>query len=336
MSRVRTILTTVIPSMLAGGLLFGGAFGYAAARAGDDPWAGDDTVGGSHDPAPARTAQAPTPPPAPLPPRMPAPHPHGVGGGISVKIENGRVEIDGIDDMVLGQIDGVRDMLRSHPQLSDAARARALARLEKVRRTMSKRLAKIDGRNLDNLEEELEQMGEALEAEMEGLEDELEQLGDQIGRDLSRDLSKKFGKFPGKFRIDIDHPFARSPFDDDDDHDDVLDTVVIDDLGDDVDVSVHDLRDLSLQPAQREALRKIVSDSDRTIATAKQQLDELSQRLETVLADPRASDADIARYVDQISAQEATVRKARLLAWVNARRLLDDGQRARIERARTP
>ena len=44
-------------------------------------------------------------------------------------------------------------------------------------------------------------------------------------------------------------------------------------------------------------------------------------------------DAEITRLVDQISAQEAVIRKSRILAWAQARRVLDDGQRKKIEDA---
>ena len=45
------------------------------------------------------------------------------------------------------------------------------------------------------------------------------------------------------------------------------------------------------------------------------------------------TDAEVAKYVDQISAQEAALRKARLLAWVSARRLLDTAQKAKLQAA---
>jgi hypothetical protein len=76
---------------------------------------------------------------------------------------------------------------------------------------------------------------------------------------------------------------------------------------------------------------------DRQIAVARKQLEDASQRLEEAIRDPRTSDTEIARYVDQVSAHEAEIRKARLLTWVSARRLLDDTQRKKIEdAARSP
>ena len=117
--------------------------------------------------------------------------------------------------------------------------------------------------------------------------------------------------------VDADLP---DPPDADDDDDDVRD-------------SITDMKDLALSDAQREQITKLRADSDRSVATAKHQLDALSAKLEAALANPAVTDAEVARYVDQISAQEATVRKARILAWVNARRLLDTAQKAKIQAA---
>jgi hypothetical protein len=97
--------------------------------------------------------------------------------------------------------------------------------------------------------------------------------------------------------------------------------------------AIQDLKDVALKPAQRDAIGKLRADSDKTVAVAKKQLDDLSSKLHTALGNPATSDADIAKYVDQISAQEAAIRKARILAWVNARRVLDDAQRKKIEDA---
>jgi hypothetical protein len=94
-----------------------------------------------------------------------------------------------------------------------------------------------------------------------------------------------------------------------------------------------DLPDLALRPGQRQQLARLRGDYEQQIAVARKQLDDASRRLERALSDLRTSDADIARYVDQVSSHEAAIRKARLLTWVNARRLLDDAQRKQIEDA---
>jgi Spy/CpxP family protein refolding chaperone len=97
--------------------------------------------------------------------------------------------------------------------------------------------------------------------------------------------------------------------------------------------AIKDLGDLALKPAQRDAITKLRKDSDKTVAEAKRQLDQLAGKLHDSLGNKTVTDAEVAKYVDQISAQEAVIRKARLIAWVNARRVLDDAQRKRVEDA---
>nr|MBA3818312.1 hypothetical protein [Deltaproteobacteria bacterium] len=262
-------------------------------------------------------AQSPTPPRPPRPPSTPstpstpphpprAPHDHR---GVSISITNGKLDISGIDHVVREQLEGVRRTLRHNPNLPPQVRDKAIARIDRVQGVLARRLAKLQRTDLDKLDDELEKLGEELEASMEGLEKGLEK-----------------GSFRFKFELD-----------DKTDDDVVADAIPMSpDLdGDDGDLreAIGDLKDLALKPGQQAQIVKLRSDSDRNVAVAKQQLDDLSQKLEAVLGDPRASDAEIARYVDQISSQEATIRKARILAWVNARRILDDSQRRRIEDA---
>ncbi|MBA3393618.1 MAG: hypothetical protein H0T89_13295, partial [Deltaproteobacteria bacterium] len=66
MSRVRTLLTVIMPSMIAGGLVFGSAFTYAAAGRDDAGglWLVSADTASTSDPEirrarPTRTAQAP-------------------------------------------------------------------------------------------------------------------------------------------------------------------------------------------------------------------------------------------------------------------------------------
>ena len=92
-------------------------------------------------------------------------------------------------------------------------------------------------------------------------------------------------------------------------------------------------RDLALNPGQRTAITKLRTDSDKAVGAAKKQLDDLSAKLRTALSNPATPDADITRLVDQISAREAVIRKSRILAWAQARRVLDDGQRKKVEDA---
>ncbi|MDQ3297773.1 MAG: hypothetical protein M3619_14385, partial [Myxococcota bacterium] len=266
--------------------------------------------------------KAPHGPHGPQGPHGPhGPH-HGKHGGVSVTIHDGKVDISGIDGMVRGQLEGVRQMLKNDPNIPKELRDKALARLDKVRGIVDKRLGKIKGKKIDDLGEELEQMGEEIEQAMEGLDEELEKLGEKLGKDYSSRVPKDFN-----FNFDFDH---------DDDDDDDLGGVPVPDLdGDDDDLrqSITDLKGMALKPAQKAQITKIRADADRSVAVAKQALDAASHKLEVALADPKTSDADIARHVDQISGHEATIRKTRILAWVSARRILDDAQRKKIEAA---
>ena len=42
---------------------------------------------------------------------------------------------------------------------------------------------------------------------------------------------------------------------------------------------------------------------------------------------------EMGKSIDAVTQQEAAIRKARILAWVNARRVLDDAQRKKVEAA---
>lgn len=338
MSRVRTVLTIVLPSMLIGGLVFGPALSRAHDGR-DDLLAYADDPGGSHDgtardadtprraPAP-RTAQAPTPPPPPAPPRPPRPpRPPQGGPNINVTIDGHQIDLSGIDGMVRGQLEGVREMIRNNPNIPPQLRDKILARIDRVRSTVDKRLAKLKGKNLEQMGEELEQMGEEIEQAMEGLEEELEQLGEQLGKDIGKRIEKNFkGK---NFKFKFDH--------DDDDDDDLGGIPMAPDLDDADDGDMRDaidgLKGMAIKPQQKEQIAKIRAEADRTVSAARGRLDELSHKLEAALSDPRTSTADIERYVDQISAQEAAIRKARIVSWVKARAVLDDAQRRRIEDA---
>jgi Spy/CpxP family protein refolding chaperone len=379
MIRVRSLFVAIVPALLAGGLLLGTGSGHASA--GDDPeemspYAADGggaeaDDGVRHAPA-RRTADArrrgapPTPPAPPAPPAPPSwddsrplpplppavPPPGGFGrrggaggpggpGRISISIHDGKVQLNGIQVFARHQLDAIREMVRANPNIPADVRDKLLARLDKARIILDKRLKNLPADDLDKLGDELEKMGEELEKAMEGLEADLDSLGDKVGKDLAKKLGKDFAKGfkPGRIYIDRgdhdgDHDADANDDDDGDDHDDHGVPVP---PGADIDADAHDavrdLKGLTLQPAQRDQIAKLRAVSEQQIATARKQLDDASKRLEVALADPKTSDAEISRYIDQVSMHEAAIRKARLLTWVNARRLLDDGQRKKIEDA---
>jgi hypothetical protein len=323
---LRKLFTLVLPSVLAGGLLL------------------SPTPDGHADDGRTLLAQGPTlppdPPQPPQPPRPPrAPHPPRHGGhgghggpGIHITIDGNKIDLSGIDGMVRGQLEAAKQMIRSNPRIPPPLRAKLLARLDKVRASVDKRLAKLKGKNLDQLGEELEKLGEDIEDAMEGLDEELEQLGEQLGKDFA----KKF-KHP-KFKFDFHTPDDDDDDDDEDDEDDDISSIpMTPDLdasdSDDMRDALNDLRGMAIKPDQKAKIAQIRAESDGKVAAARRQLDQLSKKLEVALGNPNTSDADIRRYVDAISQQEAEIRKARILAWVNARRVLDENQRKRIEAA---
>jgi hypothetical protein len=345
MSRIRTLFSIVVPSMIAGGVIFGSAFGHASAGRDDVlgfwPAANDVTSPGTANQGSA--AKAPRPPRPPQPPG----HHGGHGGGFSVSIHDGKVEVDGIKDMVLEQLDSVRDSLRDNPGIPNDVRGKVLERLGKVRLAVGNRLSNLKTTDMSKFGDEMEKMGDEIEKAMDGLDQDLSKLGDKMGKDFGRKFGKDFGRQFGKdfsrqfrngnhnFNVHID---ADTDADADVDVDDVDPPEPPDVDLDDADAAdfknaIAGLKDIALTPAQRDAIGRLRADSDKQVAAAKKALDDLSNRLHTALDNAATSDADIGRYVDQISAQEAAIRKARLLAWVNARRVLDDAQRRRIEDA---
>lgn len=336
MSRVRTFAMLVLPSMLVGGLVFAPApsqahdgrdniLAYAddgARTTKPDRDRDRDRDGDVPRRAPRpQTAQAPTPPRPPVPPR--APKPPGGFPGVNVTINGNKIDLSGIDGMVRGQLDGVREMIRNNPNIPPQLRDKILGRIDRVRGTVDKRLAKLKGKSLEQVGEELEQMGEEIEQAMEGLEDELEQLGEHIGKDIERKFKNKNFKFKFDHDDDVDDDVGALPMAPD-----------LDDVDDgDMREALDDLKGMAIKPQQKEQIQKIRSEADRIVSAARGRLDELSKKLEGALADPRTSTVEIERYVDQISAQEAAIRKARIVSWVKARAVLDDGQRKRIEAA---
>jgi len=312
MSCARTLFSIVLPSMIAGGLVFGSAFGHAAS--------GDPSIGfwpAASDATTPSTSSAPKPTPPPKGPQPPHPPRHGqIGGGFS---------IDGVKAMVIGQLDGVRASIKNNPNIPKDVRDKLNARLDKIRATLDKRLSNLKITDLDKFGDEMEKMGEELEDAMEGFEEEMEKVGDKLGKDIAKQVGKDLGKMDFDFDFDFDH---------DDDHNiPMAPNVDIDADDDDMKDAISDLKDLALNPGQRTQITKLRTDSDKAVSVARKQVDDLSTKLRIALGNPATPDAEITRLVDQISAQEAVIRKSRILAWAQARRVLDDGQRTKIEDA---
>ena len=327
MNRVKMLAATVIPALVVG------VFVSHAAPAGDDgAWNTGVIVADNSQPKKHRRIPPgpPIPPPTddvwgdhPTPPTPPTPpQPRGKHGGVKVSIHGNQVHITGIDEVVTEHLDAVAQAL-NNPKVPKAVRDKINARMGKVRGIVDKRLKNVKTSDLDQLEAELEKLESDLEEALEGLDDDLKDLGKDLGKDLAKQLGKDLLK--GKIQI-VDGS------DDSDDSDDRDDS---DDAGDDhvPDTVIADLDDIALKPTQRNQIAKLRADSEARVAQAKQQLDDASQRLETALADPKTTDAQVALLVDQVSSHEAAIRKARLLAWVGARRVLDVDQVKKLEQA---
>ncbi len=325
MSRVRILLTIVLPSMLVGGFLFGPAMSHA--NDGRDNLiadAGDTSSVAARRAPQRRVAQGPMPPRAPQPPQPPQP-PHG----INVHVNGHKVDFSGIEGMVRGQLAGVREMIRNNPNIPQAMRDKILARLDKITASVDKRLAKMREKGIENLGDEMEQLGDEIEQALDGLDDELENLGEKIGKDIEKKLKNKNFKF--------DFNGGDNTNDHDTDHDDDAGIPMTPDLDDasegDMRDAINDLKGMAITPQQKQRIAQIRENSDRRVGAARKQLDELSGKLEAALGNPNTSNSEIEGYVDQISRLEAEIRKARILAWHEARRVLDDAQRKRIEAA---
>jgi Spy/CpxP family protein refolding chaperone len=258
---------------------------------------------------------------------------------MSVSIHDGKIEIDGIEELVQDQLERVGEALDSVPDMPPDVRVRIKDRVKSVRDKLGARLGKLKSMDLDKLGPEMERMGDDLERDMEGLDKDLEQLGINVGKDFAEKFGKDFAKDFARSFAPSRHDRDNSDDGDDDatDHDDddrpgvTLDDDMVDPS--DMRAAIAGLKGMMLGEDQKAQLAKLRRESEQQISDAKRDLETLSNRLHDALGDAGASEADIARQIDQISAKEATIRKARILAWVRVRSLLDKDQRTKVEAA---
>jgi DNA repair exonuclease SbcCD ATPase subunit len=281
------LFTTILPSLLAGGLLFGSALTGAQ-------------------PAPPAP---PAPPPAAPAPAARAPRPPKI-----------HVDLGDIDKMVDQQIAQALEHIEDNDQIPAQVRAKIKQRLEKVRVKVKQRLSRIDPTDLEALGDELGDMGDEIGDEMDDFGKEMEKWG----KDFEKKMKSKHMTWRGPHAgVDVDVDLG----------DDDLSTFEAYEDDDDVGDAMKDLGDFKLAPGQRDQLRKLRAESDARVANAKRELDRASEQLRELLASGSGSDQEIARSIDNVTRLEGDIRKARILAWVNARRLLDDTQRKKIESA---
>jgi Spy/CpxP family protein refolding chaperone len=304
------------------------------------PVAAPDVWGGPPPPPPPPPVVGvpATPPVPPTPPTPPTGH-RGrgrFGHGISVSIHDGKISIDGIDDMVHAQLDAVRDTLANNTRIPKPLRDKLLARIDKVRGIADRHLARIKASDVDALEGEMDKMSDEIQAAVEGMDEDLQKLGEQLGKDVQKKLGKDLMKHfdPKKLHIDMNGGDPDDNADDDDDDDTTPAVASTDDSGDDdMKVAIKGLKGMKLAPSKMDAIKKLRDDADRDVAAAKKQLEDASKKLEDMLADPKATEAAISTAIEKVGQKEVAIRKARLLVYVKARNLLDDGERKQLEAA---
>jgi Spy/CpxP family protein refolding chaperone len=265
---------------------------------------------------------------------------------MSISIHDGKVQIEGIADLVQAQLERVIQVLDNLPDVPPDVRERVKGRVRAVRGKLTSRLGRLRSLDLDKIGPEMERMGDEIEREMEGLDKDLAQLGDKFGKDLGKELGKDIGKdLSEKIGKDLARSLSRSHSgrdSDDGDDDDSEDTDDEDkvavalpppDVADPSDPLGELKKQLTLGRAQKDQLAKLRAESEHKIDAAKRELEVMSNRLHDTLGNSSVNEADVERQIDQISAKEATIRKARVLAWVRARSLLSEDQRKQVEAA---
>jgi hypothetical protein len=238
-------------------------------------------------------------------------------------VHDGRITVDGVGSYIDQSIDRALRSL-DNPSVPARVREKLRERLEKLRGKLRGQLNHLDARDVEQLGEEMGRIGEQIGSEMERFGDDMDRWGRDFGKQMSHDVTRdmaRWGQRTGHGGVDNG----------DVDDDDTSGTDVVDD--DDVDDAARGLGTLSLRRGQREQIAQLRAASEQQVAAAKQALATAEGQLHELLDNPAASDADIARAIDAVSQQEAAIRKARILAWHSARRVLDDGQRRQVEDA---
>jgi len=238
--------------------------------------------------------------------------------GISISVHGGKVEVDGIQDLVDEQIENAFDSV-DVDNLPPPVREKLKEKLGKVRGMIGGRLKHLDVKDMEQFGKEMDKLGEDIGKEMESFGSDMDKWGKDFGKQFGKNWAKKFSK-----HIRIGKA--------DDDDDDITVMPDVDD-DDDLDDAIKSLADMKLEKAQKDQLAKLRADTDKQVASAKQALDQASKALHDQLEAGKASDTDIAKSIDAVTQQEAAIRKARILAWVHARAVLDDSQRKKVEAA---
>ena len=289
------LFTTILPSLLAGGLLFGSALTEAQ-------------------PSP------PTPPSAPKPPKPPkAPKAQG----------QITIDVSDINEMVDEQIQHALEAIGDSKQIPPHVREALKQRLEKVRVKVKGRVAKVQPGDLEAMGEALGEMGEEIGDEMEQFGKDMEKWGKQFEKQVEKQMELRMKQKKLKWK---GHKGAPDPWDFDS-HDDDLPDMSDMEEAEDLDDAIKDLGNFKLDTRQRAELKRLQETSDREVESAKRELERASEQLQKQLENVNVSDSEIATAIDTVSRLEAKIRKERILTWVKARKLLGDDQRRKLEAA---
>src|SRR5262249_13134920 len=102
-------------------------------------------------PPPPPTPLPPAPPPPPLPPTLRGRGPHG--HGLSVSAHDGKIEVDGIAELVQDQLENVSNLLDQLPDVPPDVRERLRGRIRAVRDKINARLGRLKTMDLDKLDQ---------------------------------------------------------------------------------------------------------------------------------------------------------------------------------------
>jgi hypothetical protein len=242
------------------------------------------------------------------------------------------------------QLERAREQIAKAP-MPEKMRQKILARLDRAAKVLDEHLANATAGDMDDLEREMEAMGEELEREMEAMAEELAALGEDW-EDWAPVIVNKVGSWTGSWDGDVPEPPEPPDAPEPPDFGDDVDVFVVPpvppvppvpglDLDlDDIDITIDiDLGALKLSSDQLGQLDIIFDAEQDVVEPAREQIEDLSEELHDALAADQVDEAKLARLVDEISEREAAIRKAQILAWAKSKRLLDAGQRDRIEKA---
>ncbi|MBE7449608.1 MAG: periplasmic heavy metal sensor [Kofleriaceae bacterium] len=283
----------------------------------------------------ARPAPAPRPPAPPRPPRPPRTKvkvviPDDVRPQVEAELRRAQAEIA----RALAEVE-------RNPHVPAAVKAKLRAQLGRLR------TAKLD--DLAAMAAEMEAFGEEMGRWGEEFGEEMERMGEQLGRDIQRDVEAALRRSGIRMRGgDLDLDFDVDFFDDGDDRDVKdpwatapraprgrgpagRDPVIIDLRDQDFALDV-DVDDLQLSAPQRAQLKRIAQQEQAAVEPVARRIDALSRELRAELEDDDSDAATLDRLVDELSRHEGEVRKARLRALVETRKLLTSAQRGKVRR----